>query len=118
MPSLITAGSALMSAGFNLVTGEGIGGGGAGRLGRISEDAAGGGGVARAAGAAEGAGAQAEAAGVRVGVVGIFVDFAHGTTPASANNIVNNGLNREASLGAMVASQRPGSFFRCASKSG
>lgn len=40
-----------------------------------------------------------------------FVDFAHGTAFESASNIVNSGLNREASLTAMVFSKEPGSFF-------
>ena len=55
--SLLLAGSALTSAGYNLLTGEGIGGGGEGRLGRIGEDAAGDG-KATAASSRTGAGGK------------------------------------------------------------
>lgn len=39
------------------------------------------------------------------------VDFAHGTTRASAADIVANGLNYEAGLKNMAGSVEPGSFF-------
>ena len=42
---------------------------------------------------------------------GQYVDFAHGTTSASAQDIVSNGINREASLANMVGSREPGSFY-------
>lgn len=42
---------------------------------------------------------------------GDFIDFAHGTTSTSAQNIVDNGLNRDAALAAMVGSREPGTFF-------
>ena len=102
MPSLQLAGSALMGAGFSLLTGEGVGGGGEGRFGRISEDAAGGGGVARAAG---------KAGAVQSEEAPHFVEFAHGTTHGPAADITTNGLNRDALLAGDVGSRRPGSFF-------
>ena len=43
--------------------------------------------------------------------VGRVVDFAHGTTRASAVNIVDSGLSYEAGLEHMVGSVEPGSFF-------
>jgi len=42
---------------------------------------------------------------------GEFVDFAHGTTRQSGQNIIINGLNRAESLKAMFGSKEPGSFF-------
>jgi len=43
--------------------------------------------------------------------VGGTVDFAHGTTRASAVNIVDNGLSYDAGLEHIVGSVEPGSFF-------